>query len=77
LYENGTLKRLFLAGLVSNKLLLYYEIYIEVKKQKKRNRFTSANIMMGDIAQKYNVSVQTVYRACKVFYQKSEKISEK
>lgn len=77
LYENGTLKRLFLAGLVSNKILLYFEIYLEVKKRREKTKYKRTNIILHEVAEKYNVSIQTVYRANKVFYQNTEKEVEK
>lgn len=71
--DDGTLARLYRAGFVSGKALLYFEIFNKVKRQIIRKKYTKANVIFQEVAIEYNVSVQTVYRAYKVFYQKPEK----
>jgi DNA-binding transcriptional regulator YhcF (GntR family) len=73
LMDDGSLSRLYRAGFVSGKALLYFEIYNKVKRRIIKEKYTKANIIFQDVAIEYNVSIQTVYRAYKVFYQKPEK----
>lgn len=71
--DDGTLKQLYRAGFVSGKALLYFEIFNNVKRQINRRKHTKVNVIFHEVAIEYNVSVQTVYRAYKVFYQKPVK----
>lgn len=73
LMDDGTLKKLYRAGFISGKALLYFEIYNNVKRRINREKYTKANVIFQLVAIEYNVSVQTVYRAYRVFYQKPEK----
>jgi len=77
LHDNGTLKILYKAGFISSKALLYFEIYNCVKSQITKTKYKKVNVIFHEVAIKYNVSSQTVYRAWKIFYQKSEKTLSK
>lgn len=65
LEKSGDLKKLINAGFISTKLLLYYEIYLEVDKQL-RTTTKPKYIIVEDVGSIFRVSSQTVWRAIKL-----------
>lgn len=66
LEKKGNLKPLIKAGILSTKVGFYYEIYLEYDKRKKTSKKTSSYIV-DDLAEVFNVSRQTIYKAIKTF----------
>lgn len=68
LYESGDLKKLIKAGYVSSTILVHYEIFLEVDKEKKiTGKGTTA--VVKDTAIKLNISETTIYKSIKAFKQ--------
>lgn len=64
LQDDGTLTRLFKAGVVSWTVLLYYDIYLSVDLEiKTRSKRGELQVIREEIADKFGVSSRTVQRA--------------
>lgn len=66
LYNNGTLKILSECGIVSTSVLFWYEIAMEVDKQKKTTEKTTTEIVR-DCSMLFGTSEMTIYRVIKKF----------
>ena len=64
LNEAGYLKRLVAAGLMSSKVLMYYEIYLEVDKLKRTTKLPMTDIV-GRLSDQFRVSDKTIFVAYK------------
>lgn len=64
LNKRGELKRLVQAGLMSTKVLLYYNIYLQVDKMKRTTKICMTDIV-SRTSEQFQVSEKTIYLAYK------------
>lgn len=61
LQNNGVLKRLFRAGFVSSKVMMYREAYLEYDKQVRTTKRKNADIIT-EVADMFHISENKMYR---------------
>lgn len=66
LEQNGYLKVLVRAGMVSTKVMYHYEIYLEFDKRKKTTKKKTEDIV-SDLQEDFHVGRSTVYNIIKTF----------
>lgn len=64
LNNKGDLKKLVQAGLMSTKVLLYYNIYLQVDKMKRTTKICMTEIV-SRTSEQFQVSEKTIYLAYK------------
>lgn len=64
--QKGHLKKLIAAGLMSTKLVLYYEIYLEYDKAKRTTKKKTVDIV-SELCDKFGVCDSTIYKVIKIF----------
>jgi hypothetical protein len=66
LSASGKLTEIYKAGFVSYKVLMYRDIFYDLKTQIEIYK-QEKSVAVQDVADKYNVHIATVYRAIKFF----------